>query len=510
MDVQLDRHNLQFVFDGLNRHEAIAAAFERAIAEGRLAPGERLAPVRRLSAELGVSGATVAAAYQLLSQRGWTRGEVGRGTFVIGQPGGAIGGGQPMVRTDAATPRSLPVAVPRTPWRRRAVLTSAARLRAAHPSALDCTSGKPDPSLLLRDIFIRSWRSALDETANLDLQYATPEPVAALVRAITPRLTRDAISIDGAEMVVGSSAQQLMVLSLSIVSALSSSAPRIVAVEEPGYQTVFDAFERMGFRLVGMEVDDEGVVPDALNSALAAGAQAALFTPRAQNPFGATWTPTRRRALASVLAAYPSVVAIEDDQFADLARARPGSLMNDPQLAERVIYIRSFAKAIAPDIRIAVAVARPRMRNLLAEAKSFSDGWSSRLSQRALAHLLSDEQLDTTLANARQIYAGRRLAAMRVLTTRLGAAGGIVNGGDGLNLWIRLMPGTDAAEVVERAAARGVLLASGEPFFIRPGHNDVIRMSISSVHEEDAARAAERFADAVLTTASVPATAIPI
>ncbi|MGH2561263.1 MAG: PLP-dependent aminotransferase family protein, partial [Thermomicrobiales bacterium] len=433
MDVHIDRHSLQTAFGGLNRHEAIAAAFERAIAEGRLAPGERLAPVRRLSADLGVSGATVAAAYQLLSQRGWTRGEVGRGTFVVGRPGEVSAAGQVAVRSIASTSRGLPVDVPRTPWRRRAVLASAARLRAAHPTALDCTSGKPDPSLLLRDIFIRSWRSALDETANLDLQYASPEPVAPLVQAIAPRLERDSILTAGGEMVIGSSAQQLMVLSLSIVSALSSSAPRIVAVEEPGYQTVFDAFERMGFRLVGMEVDDEGVVPDALRAALAAGAQAALFTPRAQNPFGASWSPNRRKALARVLAAFPSAVAIEDDQFADLAQARPGSLLNEPQMSERVIYIRSFAKAIAPDIRIAVAVARPRLRYLLAEAKSFTDGWSPRLSQRALAHLLSDELLDTALASARQIYAARRLAAIRVLATRLEPEGAIVNGSDGLN-----------------------------------------------------------------------------
>lgn len=510
MDVPIVRDGLQAGPGGLNRREAIAAAFERAIAEGRLAPGQRLSTVRRLSAELGVSGATVAGAYRLLYQRGWTRGEVGRGTFVVGQPGVATGAGQTRARPEAAIPRSLPVAVPRTPWRRRAVLTSAARLRAAHPTALDCTSGKPDPSLLLRDIFFRSWRAAIDETANIDLQYASPEPVAALVEAITLRLARDSISTTGAEMVVGSSAQQLMVLSLSVVSTLSSAAPRIVAVEEPGYQTVFDAFERMGFRLVGMAVDDEGVVPDALNSALATGAQAALFTPRAQNPFGASWSLKRRRALATVLTTYPSVIAIEDDQFADLARARPGSLLNEPQLAERTIYIRSFAKAIAPDIRIAVAVASPRLRYQLAEAKSFTDGWSPRLSQRALAHLLSDEQLDTALASARQNYAARRLAAMRVLATRVGPAGGHVNGGDGLNLWIRLIPGTDAAEVVERAAALGVLLAPGEPFFIRPGHNDVVRMSISNVQEEEAAWAAERLADAALTMASVSTTAIPI
>lgn len=508
MSVPIERDWLQAAGSGMNRHEAITAAFERGIAEGRIAPGSRLPTVRTLSVELGVSGATVAAAYQLLGQRGWTRGEVGRGTFVIGRP--SITGQAMLPGPATASRHSSAPAVLRAPWRRRAMLVSASRLRATHPDALDCTSGKPDPTLLLRDIFVRSWRKAIDETDPLDLQYASPEPVAVLAQALSTRLQRDAISTAGMEMVVGSSAQQLMVLSLSVVPALANGSPKRIAVEEPGYQTVFDAFERMGHHLVGMAVDDEGVIPDALNAALASGAQAALFTPRAQNPYGASWSPRRRLDLANVLVAYPGVVAIEDDQFADLAQARSGSLLNDSRLADRVVYIRSFAKAIAPDIRIAVAVSCPRLRHLLAEAKSFSDGWSPRLSQRALAHLLSDPEVDDALAHARQLYTDRRLAALRTLTSQLAPAGGSVKGGDGLNLWIRLTPGTDAGEVIERAASLGVLVASGEPFFIRPGHNEVVRMSISGVDEAEAIRASERLAHAVLTTATLPATAIPI
>ena len=511
MDVPIDRLTVRAASDDITRSEAIAAAFQRAIAEGRLVSGQRLLPIRRLSTELGVSGATVAAAYGLLQARGWTRGEVGRGTFVVGRPDGAANGANVGANSAGArTTHSYPVSVPRAPWRRRAMVSSAARLVAAHPMALDCTSGKPDPDLILKDIVVRSWRAALDETDNADLQYANPEPAGALVRALWPRLERDAISVTGAELVVGSSAQQLMVLSVSIAAAMRQAAPRIVAVEEPGYQTVFDAFERMGFRLVGMAIDDEGVVPESLEQALSAGAQVALFTPRAQNPFGASWSAGRRRALARILGAYPDTVVIEDDQFADLAAASPGSLLNEPQLAERVIYIRSFAKAIAPDMRLAVALARPRLRNLLVEAKSFTDGWSPRLSQRALSHLLADPDIDAALESVRRNYAARRSAAIEILSERLASVGTTVHGGDGLNIWVPLAPGVDAAEVVERAAALGVLLSSGEPFFIRPGHNDAIRMSVSSVSTEEARWAADRVAEAVLTTATVPAIPIPI
>jgi GntR family transcriptional regulator/MocR family aminotransferase len=235
-----------------------------------------------------------------------------------------------------------------------------------------------------------------------------------------------------------------------------------------------------------------------------------LFTQRAQNPYGVAWSPARRHALAQVLATYPGVVVIEDDQFADLAHAHPGSLLNEPQISERVVYIRSFAKSIAPDLRVAVAVARPRILNLLIEAKSFFDGWSPQLSQRALANMLTDPALDDALAYARAQYDLRRSVARTILTERLGPVGGIVSGDDGLNLWIHLGPGADAGEVLEQAAALGVVCSPGEPFYIRPGRNDALRMSISGVDEAGAATAAERLADAVLHATTGHARAIPI
>ena len=84
------------------------------------------------------------------------------------------------------------------------------------------------------------------------------------------------------------------------------------------------------------------------------------------------------------------MLAIEDDHFGDLAQDRSGSLLADARVEDRVVYIRSFSKSIAPDLRLSVAVARPRLKTLLQEAKTHADGWSSRLLQRVLAGVLQD------------------------------------------------------------------------------------------------------------------------
>ncbi|HEX5505946.1 MAG TPA: PLP-dependent aminotransferase family protein [Thermomicrobiales bacterium] len=511
MEWPVTREQLRRMDPGAPRYEQIAAAFAGAISAGRLRAGERLPTVRRLAADLGVGSATVSAAYNLLNLQGWTRGEVGRGTFVVGPAGGDAPAGRALPgERPAGAPRGRLSARSATPWRRRVLYTSAARLRSAHPGALDCTSGKPDTALLPFDVVRRAWHAAVEATQPPDLQYAGPEPVESLPRALVPRLAADNILARDADLVVGSSAQQLMGLALAVVAALHRRAPLVVAVEEPGYQTIYDTIERAGHRLVGVEVDEQGAIPASLDTALAAGAHAVLFTPRAHNPTGASWTVGRLAALADVLAAHPDAIAIEDDQLADLAAARAGSLLNDRRVDDRVVYIRSFAKTIAPDLRLAVAAARPRLRAALAEAKIFADGWSSRLAQRALAGVLADGALPDALATARRAYAARRVAALEILTARLLPAGGAASGADGINLWVHLPPGIDALEVIERAAALGALVAPGEPFFIRPGRGDVVRLSVGQVDVAQAAAAAATLAEAALTTASAPSLAMSV
>lgn len=196
--------------------------------------------------------------------------------------------------------------------------------------------------------------------------------------------------------------------------------------------------------------------------------------------------------------------------MSDLALTRPGSLIGDRLIGDRAIYIRTFAKSIAPDLRVAVALTQPRLAGLLAESKGLLDGWTSLLSQRILSNVLGDPELEAALADARNRYDARRQTIRRILTEQLAGSGARVTGTDGLNLWIQLPPGKTASEVVDRSGALGVLLVSGEPFYIRPGRNDVVRMSISGVPDHAAATAAEKVVEAIRTTTEVVPTAIPL
>jgi DNA-binding transcriptional MocR family regulator len=484
------------------RYEQIANAVSHAIRSGQLKPGDRLPTVRALASDLGVSLTTVTAAFKSLAEDGWTRGEIGRGTFVSERG----------ISEPATSSVSFPGArvSPRTrnPWRKRALVNLMERLRSSFPKAINCSFGGPGASLLPLKFIKRHWLAAFDEVSNTDLQYKTVDPISGLSEVVRRRLTADNIPVQEADLLVGTSAQQFMNLATKVISRFAGVRELVVAVEQPGYYTIFDAWDHAGVRMIGVETDGHGASPESLECAIRHGANAVLLTPRAHNPTGSSLTPERVRALGDVLSRHSHVLAIEDDHFADLAQDRANSLLADSRVEDRVIYIRSFSKSIAPDLRLSVAAARPRLKLLLEEAKTHEDGWSSRLLQRVLAGVLQDDGLPSWLDRVRNAYRSRRERVADVLRN-CGIPGVEVwPARDGVNLWVQLPSGVDAGEVIERGAALGVLAAPGEVFYLSPGHSDVVRFNVGSVETERVSVCAELFVKAIKQSGASRSTAI--
>jgi DNA-binding transcriptional MocR family regulator len=467
------------------RYQTLADVIEDGVRSGFIPAGKRLPTVRELAKELGVSDTTVAAAYKLLCRRGQVEGRVGSGTYVLA--------GSRDAAERVTPPRSARELVGQqlvsrsSPWRRRTLTGHAAHLRAAYPLALDCTSGRPDPTLFPLAQLQKAWQSAISKMTYDGLQYTGPHPLPFLTEQIIKLLHDDGVSVTDGDIAVGSSTQQLIMLALSVAGKVAGKEKLVVAVEEPGYPTILDSFERLGHQLVGIEVDQAGAVPVSLEKAIALGATVALLTPRAQNPTGASWTPERKSALANLIALHPEVIVVEDDYFAGVTTVRSGSLLVDERIEDRVIHIRSFSKSMAPDLRVAFAAAKPRMRTLLMEEKSFADGWTSHLTQLAIATALSDPETGVALCMASKAYADRRRAATSALVAGAGGLANVIPQGEGVNVWVKLSSEVRSSETIEQAAALGVLIAPGEPFFLRIGHNDVVRFNAGSAQGVDQA-----------------------
>ena len=284
---------------------AVAESAERAIMEGRLPPGGLLTPVRGLAGALGISAATVAAAYRTLRVRGLVAGEGRRGTRVVLRP---------------------PLLLRRPP--------------VVAPGARDLAEGNPDPA------WLPDLRAALRRPPGPSGLYGGPTFLPALRRLAARQLEQDHIPAASLAVVGGAMDGVERVLQAHL------RAGDRIAVEDPGYAGVLDLVGAMGLVPQPVPLDDFGVRPEAVESAVAAGARAVVLTPRAQNPTGAAFDEERARALRTLLDRHPDVLLIEDDHAGPVA-GTPALTLAHPR-KPRWAVVRSVSKSLGPDLRLAL------------------------------------------------------------------------------------------------------------------------------------------------------------
>jgi DNA-binding transcriptional MocR family regulator len=417
----------------------IAAAIESGIAQGALAPGSLLPPIRDLAADLSVNPNTVSAAYRLLRERGAVETAGRRGTRVRERP--------------ATAPRNLGFAIPE--------------------GARDLANGSPDARLLPRLRF----GDHADAPSRLYHGEAMQPELRSAARA---RLARDGVPGEHLTLTFGAGDAIDRVLS----AHLRPGDP--VAIEDPGWSSLTHLLPALGLVPVPVAVDDEGIVPAALERALARGVRGVIVTSRAQNPTGAAVTAARAAELHSLLSSHPALLLIEDDHGADINGDHALHTLTGATRAWA--HIRSVSKAYGPDLRCALLSADETTTARVAGRLRLGPGWVSTLIQREVCRLWTDPEVERQVSAACASYAGRRRALIDALAARGVAAHGVT----GINVWI---PVPEEASVVGSLLAAGWAVAPGAWF--RMESPAAVRITVSTLEPAEIEPIAEAVARAV-------------
>ncbi len=414
-------------------------AIERAVAAGELRPGERLPSVRRLAVEVALSPVTVAAALAELRRRGVIVSEPRRGTRIGERP--------PIGSTRA------PLPVP--------------------PGARDLSRGNPDAALL------PDLKRALAGTNLPTRLYGEPAVLPELAALARERFAEDGIEAT-APCIVGGALDGIE----RVLDAHLRPGDR-VAVENPGYAALFDLLRARGLALEPVALDERGMLPEALEAALARGASAVVLTPRGQNPTGAALDARRAERLRAALAHAPHALVVEDDHLGEVA----GSALHTTVAGrERWAATRSVAKAFGPDLRLAALAADAQTLARVQGRQQCGPGWVSHILQRLVLGLWRDPQVLELVERACATYAERRERLLSALAERGIAA----TGASGLNVWV---PVDDETGAVAALAARGWVVAPGAPY--RLGASPpAIRITIATLAEEESSGLAADVAEA--------------
>ena len=249
-----------------------------------------------------------------------------------------------------------------------------------------------------------------------------------------------------------------------------------VLIEDPAYPPIRDILLALGLIATPVEIDDRGLVPDALESALAKGAAAMVTIPRAQNPYGSALDAARAAELRAVLERLPDVLLIEDDHASSVAGAPFYS--STARGRERWAVIRSTSKILHPDMRVALVAGDETTIARVEGRQTLGPRWVSHVLQGIAVAMLSDPSFATTCERAAQAYAERRRRCCCGHSRRRASC----------PRWLgneRVGRARKEAPALRALLDAGYLALSGEGF--RTASPPGVRITVSMLEESDAA-----------------------
>ncbi|MEB3961634.1 PLP-dependent aminotransferase family protein, partial [Streptomyces kunmingensis] len=360
-------------------YRALAQGVRTLLLDGRIALRTRLPAEREFAGSLGVSRATVTAAYDLLRESGYAHSRRGAGTWTE-LPAGE---------------RPVSVATP-----------------AAGDGVIDLAIAAPGA---LADELSAAYAAAAPDVARHAVTpgyhpYGLPE----LRAAIAERYTRRGLPTIPDQILVTSGAQQAVSLTLTL---LGRPGDRIV-VENPSYANALAVIRQLGLRAAPVPVTEDGWDAELFGATLRQAApRLAYLIPDFQNPTGRVMPREQRRRLIAGARATGTWLVVDEtvaDIALDVPTPPPFASLAPHGGGEQIVTVGSLSKGHWSGLRVGWVRAGTRLITELTTLRVTADMSGSVLDQLVAGRLLAREA----------DILGRRLPVLRaqrdLLTASLG------------------------------------------------------------------------------------------
>ncbi|MGE5376804.1 MAG: PLP-dependent aminotransferase family protein [Bacteroidota bacterium] len=380
-------------------YQQIKVYLRQGILSGSLAPDTRLPASRQLAQDLGVNRITVENAYAELEAEGLILSRLGSGTYVL-SPDPLLS----LPKNEAAT--SWPL------WQQNLLVggrTTPGRWpkpnKAGTAEPISFASGIGDANMFPAEEFRKVIQSVMRRDGFDALDYGERNGFGPLRESITHILASQGLQTRPQDILITAGSQQ----ALSLVSQVLLTPGDVIFVESPTYSGALDLFRALGFKVVGIPVDGQGMQVDGLEKLLQQHHPRLIYTiPNFHNPTGTCLNSARRRQLL-VLADRYNVPILEDDFVGDLryeGRTQPALKALDP--GGRVIYVSTFSKMLMPGLRVGFLVAEGPVYDALVDFKRVNELATSNLIQHALEDYVTVGRYQAHLHRSCQIFRKRR------------------------------------------------------------------------------------------------------
>ncbi len=351
---------------------------------------------------------------------------------------------------------------------------------ANRPEIISMGGGSPFVSALPLDSIAEMTAKLIAERGAQALQYMGGQGDPRLRELICGVMALEGISASPDDVVVTVGSQQ----ALDVVSRIFLDPGDVVIAEAPSYVGALGTFAQYQAEVVHVTMDDAGLVPAALQEAIAqvtsSGRRAKfLYTvPNYHNPAGITLAEERRDEIIAICAE-AGLLILEDNPYGLLGFDGPPLPALRARVSEGVIYLGSFSKTFASGVRVGWAVAPPGVKEKLVMASEATTLCPVALSQFVVAEFLAHHPWQEQVKVYRELYRARRDACLDALAASFPPGSSWTHPAGGFYVWVTLPEGVDAKAMLPRAIQGRVAYVPGTGFYADGQGRRNLRLSYS-------------------------------
>ena len=255
-----------------------------------------------------------------------------------------------------------------------------------------------------------------------------------------------------------------------------------VALENPTYKQAYRLFKSLSYDVCTVDMDEKGMKVANLKSS---GADIAFVMPSHQYPLGIVMPMKRRMELLKWAAKDPARYIIEDDYDSEFRyKGKPIPALQGYDRWEKVIYIGTFSKSIAPSIRVSYMVLPVPLLKEFQKKSSFLSSTVSRVDQLILQKFIEDGHYERHLNRIRTLYKSRHDTLMGCLKTFQKIC--TISGENaGVHILLHFVGDMTEEELIRKAAEKGVRVYGLSQYYIDPpdGLKPTIMLGYANISE---------------------------
>lgn len=353
----------------------------------------------------------------------------------------------------------------------------------ADPTVISFAAGNPAPEAFPVEIISKISADIFAEEPINALQYSISEGYTPLRDWLKNDLAKQGLFKDGDNVIITSGAQQ----AIETVAKILCNEGDVIICEDPAFIGSLNAFRSYGVRLVGVPMDDDGMIMEQLEAALKANPTAKfIYTiPNFQNPTGRTTTLERRKQLLDLAKKY-GVYIVEDNPYGALRFAGEDvPCIKELDASAHVLYCGSFSKMLAPGLRIGYLCGDSEVLAKAVVGLQTSTVHTNIWAQMVTYRFLKEVDFGAHLARLREIYKHKCGLMLDGLKAELPEFIRLTQPEGGLFIWATLPEKYDMNSFCTETVKRKVALVPGNAFAADEGAvSHCFRMNFSTPTDE--------------------------